>query len=154
MYFQKVNIKILFIIPNSVWHNVFWEHIWNPVFGIRGTNQHSLLLYIDRETDRMNWSLPEIRMSPDAVGLTAVTGPRWWSILIMTSFVLREVMMILESSPPLTTTVSSKAEVTLSTGAICSLENTQIKLEANSNTVITLFDILISQDNFYHAQKR
>lgn len=93
-------------------------------------------------------------MSPDAVGLTAVTGPRWWSILMMTSFVLREVMMILESSPPLTTTVSSKAEVTLSTGAICSLENTQIKLEANSNIVITLFDILISQDNFYHAQEQ
>lgn len=65
---------------------------------------------------------PETSTSPAAVTLTAVTGPRWWSIFMTTSPVSKDVMIMRESSPPLTITALLSAGVRLNTGAICSLE--------------------------------
>lgn len=89
------------------------------------TTELKRLKVLKKEKDRRTKMAagPETSTSPAVLTLTDMTGPLWWSIFITTSPVNSDVIMIRESSPPLTMTELFSAGVRLRTGAMCSLKH-------------------------------
>lgn len=89
------------------------------------TTELKRLKVLKKEKDRRTKMAagPETSTSPAVLTLTDMTGPLWWSIFITTSPVNSDVIMIRESSPPLTMTELFSAGVRLRTGAMCSLQH-------------------------------
>jgi len=89
------------------------------------TTELKRLKVLKKEKDRRTKMAagPETSTSPAVLTLTDMTGPLWWSIFITTSPVNNDVIIIRESSPPLTMTELFSAGVRLRTGAMCSLKH-------------------------------